>query len=566
MFQDGFGARSLAIDADTGDPVEILTFNPSFAGAPEFGAAVGERVARLARVRHAMYARVRRIERPWPDALLLYSDHVAGWRLAEVLTTIEQQRWTLDISAVLTLLRQLIPAVALFSRHQRDAAIGTIGPERLILTRQGRLAIAEYVLAPGLEALQMSRERLWRELRVAVPPVFNPTRLPPSADVVGIGVVALSLLLGRCLREDEFLVSLGELVDSATETVNGHTRPLTPGFAAWLGRALQFDEHTAFSSTQEAQVAFEEMLAKERSYVTTPALLELFLSRYEGVVGQPRTPPPARTPAAEKPAQSETVTASTASPPAASSETSAPAAGAAGNESGRQKKDSAPAVSPVVAATSPVGKQPASRTPVDERESQPTEAAPPVPPLGSAEPSAAPGWMRWALIAAALTAVIEAGALAWLAAGRDRPGPPLQTHGELTVQSHPLAARVSIDGEDRGVTPLSTELPPGPHVLEVRAGRSEPRVIPILVRAGIRNDVYVELQSVATVGGLEVRSEPARARVTVGGQFRGTTPLVVKDLPPGDTEVVVSAGAHEVRQTVRIEPGITTQLVVPLGR
>src|SRR5690606_18095921 len=197
---------------------------------------------------------------------------------------------------------------------------------------------------------------------------------------------------------------------------------------------------------------------------------------------------------------------------------------------------------------------------------QPTDAAPPVPPLGSAEPSAAPGWMRWALIAAALTAVIEAGALAWLAAGRDRPGPPLQTHGELTVQSHPLAARVSIDGEDRGVTPLSTELPPGPHVLEVRAGRSEPRVIPILVRAGIRNDVYVELQSVATVGGLEVRSEPARARVTVGGQFRGTTPLVVKDLPPGDTEVVVSAGAHEVRQTVRIEPGITTQLVVPLGR
>src|SRR5690242_21090919 len=44
IFQDGFGTRWLAVDAETGDPVEILAFAPAFAESPDFAAAVGERV------------------------------------------------------------------------------------------------------------------------------------------------------------------------------------------------------------------------------------------------------------------------------------------------------------------------------------------------------------------------------------------------------------------------------------------------------------------------------------------------------------------------------------------
>ena len=54
---------------------------PALAAAPGFGEAVGERVARLARVRHAMYARVRRVDRSSDESLLLLSDRVEGWRL-----------------------------------------------------------------------------------------------------------------------------------------------------------------------------------------------------------------------------------------------------------------------------------------------------------------------------------------------------------------------------------------------------------------------------------------------------------------------------------------------------
>ena len=58
---------------------------------------------------------------------------------------------------------------------------------------------------------------------------------------------------------------------------------------------------------------------------------------------------------------------------------------------------------------------------------------------------------------------------------------------------------------------------------------------------------------------------PASARVTVDGRSRGDTPLVLRDLPPGDHEVLLEAGPQKIKQTVRIEPGITSQLVVPLG-
>ena len=554
MSQDGFGTRTLDFDEETGDPVEVLTFTPTLARAPEFAAAVGERVARLARVRHAMYARARRLDPQASDGLRLHSDHVPGWRLDHVLDVIEREKWSLDITAVVTMLRQLIPAVALFSRHQRDATIGTIGPERLILTPQGRLVIAEYVLAPGIEALHFPRERLWREFRVAVPHDAAVTRIPPSADVVGIGVVAISLLLGRRLRDDEYLVSLGDLFDTLTETSAGNTTKLSSTFRAWVARTLQFEPTTSYQSTQEAQVAFEEMLARERSYVsTTTVQLDRFITNFERVAGAPRVPtrapepivavppPPPTAPAIATPAMS-------APPPVIAPEpTFAPA--------------------PVIAAPSPALASPTFAMPAEDG---PASAAPSWSPHDTHHDAAlhvpaavVPAWKRYALPALSVLVVIQAAAIAWLIAGD---GSAIVNGGRLTIQSRPAAARVSIDGEDRGVTPFEGTVSPGSHIVEVRVGRSEPRVIPLVIREGLQTGLYVELQSVATVGGLEVRSEPVKARVSVSGQYRGETPLTLKDLPPGDVEVLVQAGGREVRQTVRIEPGITSQLVVPLGR
>jgi PEGA domain len=555
---DGFGTRTLCLDPDNGDAVGVLSFAASLAGTHAFAAATGERVARLARVRHAMYARVRKIERPAADALLLYSDHVPGWRLSDVLTFVERERWRLDISTVLALLRQLLPAVALFSRHQRDATIGTIGPERLILTPQGRLVIAEFVLAPGLEKVQYSPERLWRDFRVAMPPTASLSKIPPSADVVGIGIVALSLLLGRRLRDDEHLFALGPVFDTLTETSGDTTRRLSGTFRTWISRALQFDAQASYQTTQEAQVAFEEMLAHERSYVTSSAQLNQFVMDFERDAGSPPVPSAvsvpvsAPAPAPVWPAPAAPIAPAVPGAPAAPAAPIAPvwSAPVAPVAPIAPVAPAAP-IAPAAPATFVAAAAPDERAPVGAAVLAPPESSP------------APFWRKHALLAAGAIALIEAVAIAWLMSGGGAASPD---RGELVVQSRPVAARVTIDGEERGITPYTSDLSPGSHVLEVRVGRSEPRVIPLMIRGGMQTSLYVELQSVATVGGLEVRTEPANARVIIGGQNRGVTPLVLRDLPPGEMEVVVRLGSREVRQTVRIEPGITSQLVVPMGR
>jgi hypothetical protein len=563
--QDGFGTRTLGFDPDNGDPVEVLSFTTALASVPAFAAATGERVARLARVRHTMYARVRKIDRPAADTLLLYSDHVPGWRLSDVLTFVGHERWTLDISTVLALLRQLLPAVALFSRHQRDATIGTLGPERLILTPQGRLAIAEFVLSPGLEKVQYSRERLWREFRVALPPTASTAKVPPSADVVGIGIVAISLLLGRLLKDDEYLISLGDLFDTLTETNADTTRRLSPAFRSWIARALQYDAQASYQTTQEAQVAFEEMLAREGSYVTSSAQLNQFLINFERQAGAPPKPSAVIAPLPPAPPPPIAVAAPPPAPVApvafvAPVPSVAPAAPAAPVAFGFLDPPLSP-VAPAALAPPVVPVAPLAFDDTDTPdEPRPIRVAARPAPL---ESPALPVWRKHALPGLIVLALIEAAAIAWLLSGD---GPAILGGGELVVQSRPVAARVAIDGEERGITPYTTELSPGSHVLEVRVGRSEPRVIPLMIRAGVQTSLYVELQSVATVGGLEVRTDPPKARVFISGQDRGVTPLVLDDLPPGEIEVVIRLGAREVRETVRIQPGITSQLVVPLGR
>ncbi len=102
--------------------------------------------------------------------------------------------------------------------------------------------------------------------------------------------------------------------------------------------------------------------------------------------------------------------------------------------------------------------------------------------------------------------------------------------------------------------------------MEVQSGKSEPRVIPLMITGGVQTSQYVELQNVANTGALEIKSEPAGARVTIDGRPRGTTPVTVRDLTAGDHTVVLEVGGRKVQQSVRIEAGGTQQLVVPLRR
>ena len=87
-----------------------------------------------------------------------------------------------------------------------------------------------------------------------------------------------------------------------------------------------------------------------------------------------------------------------------------------------------------------------------------------------------PAWWRIAALLMAIVAAGEGGFIAWRLASS--PSGLLGTNGTLKVESKPMGAQVKIDGEVRGITPLSLSIAGGAHVMEIAAG-TEPRVIPI---------------------------------------------------------------------------------------
>jgi len=735
---DGFGLRTKGIDAETGDEVDLLDLAPQLVEHSSFVATAGERVARFAAVRHASYVHLRRLDRPAADRLQLVSDYTPGWRLSELLAESSASNIPVDITVVIALLRQLLPAVALYGRHNREAAIGTLAVERLIVTPQTRLVIAEHAFGPALEKLNLGRDRLWRELRVAMPASAGLPRANQRGDAHAIGVIALSLLLGRVLSDDEFPVQQA-LLESVKEYRDGQPSPLSSSFSNWLSRALQIDVRTAFQAPSEAQLAFESVLASDRSYVTSSAKFEEWVSTVGGPIESKRpqsAPDPdalrqqelarqqeaqreqqrdlerqqeaerdreqeaelarlrdlerqraeeverlreqerqraleverlreqerereqqrerereqerQRAQEAERLREQERKKAEEAErlreqerQREQAKEREREQAREREREQERQREQQRQkereldrererargveqaaaaiaqtveeSVPPSAVEEDPIAAQIASyKPPVREVEEAPADEAPAPEALAQAyeapaqeapayegasqetpayeEPAPEPAYARQAqqaepapseytisedtekksklpLLALAGVILLLLAAVGWFATRDSGGGGGMRAgEGELAVQSRPQGARVVVDGKESGVTPTTIRLPAGPHVLEVQVGKSEPRVIPLTITAGVQTSQYIELRDVSATGGLEIRSNPSGARITIDGQARGTTPANIPNLTAGDHTVVLELGGRKVSQAVKIAPGSTQQLVIPIPR
>ena len=494
--------------------MQILRINPALTAVPSFEFALRERVARLANFRHGYYARVRRVDRAQPhsSALALVSDHVEGTRLSEILRVAEERGLQLDINAALCLIRQLVPALVLLHENARDAAHGLVGPERLVVTANGRLVIAEHVCGAAVEQMQYGRERLWHEFRVAMPPSAGIPRFDQRADVTGIGVVALSLVLGRPLRDDEFPRKLSDLLAEARErTALGDEQPLSAPLRSWLARALQVDVRRAFASAPEALAALEEISAENSTYVAAPVALETFLSRYISAVLAPPAAAPVAAPPPPAPVAPPVTVAAQPAPVVLSNPipSAAPAPAA--------PKQEAPAVA--TAAAAPEVKELTELLGIDE--TQDVEAALfnpaepfSVPELSVPQPAVAPkrGVKKWIAAAAAVVILGTAGVASYTMLGREA-APAMAT---LSVQSNPAGVPVFVDGVERGITPARITLAPGAHILELRRG--VPRVIPVTLTAGAEVSQYLEFAETPTLAEAAAPAptpEPPPAAATV---------------------------------------------------
>ena len=653
QFSDGLGVRRRTSDPVRREPIEILCLRGELTSVPSFEFALRERVSHLNSFRHGCYAQVRSVERlknP-PSALVLVSDVTSGVRLSEVLAFAEHATVPLDIDAALCLLRQIVPAVAMLHEETRDVAHGAIAAERIIVTPSARIVMAEYVLAAALGELQYSRERYWKELRVALPGTAGSPSFDHRSDVTQLGALALSLILGRPLADDELPSRLGEVVSSSWAiSARGGLEPLSASLRAWLMRALQLDPHESFESAVEANEDLERVLA-DSDYMAAPAALEAFLSHYRAEPGAPAAPPPANVWAPERSAEpmraAEPAPASVAEPqvsPIASSTAATPsprpaAPSYAESYTGHPLAGTAPTAKPAEAVVRPseiakpadprpepfvspleqtfgrtkidqtADHKAADRTALDhtageikapeprtsdakkpaetkgadyatagagsvDRKPSPPVTAPArsiAPPIDFSEPIDAgvfdtppPTSRRWWPAVAAVVVVALAG-VAYPSVRRLISPAPVATDGTLSVNTNPPGAHLFVDGVERGVTPINVALKPGPHSLEVR-GDGEPRLLPITITAGAQLSQYLELpKAAAAVGQLHVRTEPTGARVTIDGLSRGTAPVMVSALTPGEHSVVVESDLGTVKQTVTVEAGTTASLTVPLA-
>lgn len=135
--------------------------------------------------------------------------------------------------------------------------------------------------------------------------------------------------------------------------------------------------------------------------------------------------------------------------------------------------------------------------------------------------------------------------------------------GGLTVETRPPGADVLIDGEHRGLTPLTLSLSPGAHALAVRLGEDE-RAVPLTVSAGGAIAQYFEMHAATPppeLGTISVVTTPAGVRVTVDGEARGVSPLTVTGLAAGEHRVAVASDATNATRTVSVQPGATTAVV-----
>ena len=575
LFSDGLGERIVAVDAATGDLLQILRVRPQLLAVPSFEFALRERAARLANFRHAYYARVRRIDRH-PSGLAIVSDHVEGVRLSDMLRVSEERNLHLDLNAALCLLRQLVPSVALLHENARDVAHGLIAPERLIVTPRARLVVVEHVLGSAVEQLQFNRERLWQELRVALPSSVGAARFDHRADVTAIGMVALSLVLGRPIKSDEYPHKVSGLLNSArARSTGGEDQALPESLHNWIARALQLEVRQGYMSATDAQIGLEEALADDTGFVAAPVALETFLSRYIAALLDPATP----TSHESAPSVSASV------PPPVSSPRVEPQR-AAVEPPKPIVEPPKPIVEPPKAIVEPP--KPAAAAPKPEVKPEPKPAAPPPrditellrdfdipaaateklhPEVHTPPPSAdgRPGFLgnRRLVAAVAVGVVVLAGGGYY--AMRVLRTPVQVPMGALSVQTNPPGAAVFVDGEAHGNTPARISLKAGAHILELR-GRGVPRSIPVTITAGAEASQYLELPQTPTLGSLLVQSEPAGAQVFVDGVDHGKAPATINELKPGEHEVVLQAGAGQpVHQKVVIEAGVTASVLTPVS-
>lgn len=436
LFRDGLGDRLLVRDSQGRPTHECLVIRPELTSVPAFEFALNERLWIVEKFDHPAFLTVRNMIRE-PGRLTsisLVHDLTGGTRLSDVLARAASKGETISAGATVFVLKEVLDGLAELHRQSGDLAHGAIAPERIVLA-EGKVRIADYVLAPAIEQLRFTTERYWKELRVAVPSSAGGARLDRRIDVAQAALMAVAMFVGRPLRDSEHLGGLGDVLMSIS---------VPQPIRSWLLKALHMDPRRVFVHAGEAAQALTEAM-NDAGLRPAPRDLDLQHSRSLKMATPSFALPTSKASAAPIIAKPAPVT--------------KPSAAAAPTRDPWQAHDVDPR-----AYVSQGGTGDAVRKPVTA------------------------GFKRFVLVAAIVALMTGA-----FTAAQFIPAPDwmFSDTGTLVVESSPQGIKVTVNGNPQGATPLTLKVESGIHEVELH-GPGRPKLFKVHVTRGDRVAQYIE--------------------------------------------------------------------------
>jgi hypothetical protein len=518
---DEIGERTLILGDERTPTLELLRFRQTLTTSPGFEVALRRRVERLRHFRHPAFAPTPAVECLGPDrSLALLSDHTAGRRLSEVLAHAQ------DPLLAASLIHQLTPALDALNAFGEGVGHGALTASRIVITPDGTLIIVEHVLGSAVERLHLTGAALRRDLGIPVPGRGEESlRADGPSDCFQLALIALSMLLGRRLIADDYADLAGTLHAALPASDRECIEPVS-GLRVWLGRALQL-EH-GFASSSEAKAALRELQVPDSvdSARRWRALRETPDHAGDGLL------------LSEFPEES----------------------------SFERTRDVRPAVE---VAVEPVAMPVAGPSR--------SEALPPTFVDGTK------GYLRWALVAVALCAILEAVVIATLVARRGSISPsPVVAH--ISLMTNDPGAPVKVDGRLAGVTPLDLSINTDVRSITVGSSLSPAPKREMAVGStgqdassreiggepiAARSRPVIGPAAPQRSGGIRV-SSPIELEVFEGDRRLGSTATGIVSAPAGRYEVdlINSVLGFRSRQVVDVRAGQVVGLTVspPNGR
>jgi hypothetical protein len=544
---DGLGDRLLMFDNTSAPSWEILRFKPWLGRDARFEAAVRQRVDKLSSFRHPAFPAVRPItELGQEEGLAVVSTHVAGVSLVEGL---KKPR---SATFAVRLLRQLVPALAAFQQHAPGMSHGALTLDRLVLTAEGRLMIREHMVGSALESLELPLATLWAEFGILVPASWTSARpmLDERCDVFHVGVIVLSLMIGRSLGPDDYPDKIAEMLDQIEDRSIWHEPETFRSVRRWVERALQIGDDV-FATAREASAAVADL--QEEPQRPDPPHARLYLAPKPRPAAE-AAPTPELEPVEEPPAVATKTIAFPAglrSPRVMRWATvvigliavgeAAYIGGLLLNGRGQSQPSAsaaAPATPPPTVRTAPADVPQLTPPPVDVSAIVPTTALPTLtvtkaPDPTVAKPAAAP--------------------------------PPIQT---LSVKSGGFKITAPIEVHVLEGERLLGSSEDGPIIAP--AGRHELEFVNSAIGFRVSRVVDIKPGEIASLpvnvpnGTLNINATPWAA-VSIDGNAYGETPLGNISIAPGEHEIVFRhPQLGEKREKALVRPGASTRIAVTL--